>query len=419
MSFARNNATQRSKHKLPGSVVLCLGGDDYPLVCPSMRPLLQLILLLACFATASAELQSSAQPPSPHGSEAVPQARITGHVLLADTHEPARNAVVLLNSLDGQNRQSVRVGLDGTYLFDHVVPGEYIVITYLDGYLSPFDKLILTPADTTIASLFEKIVTAQGSLKVGAQGTRTFDISLERGAIVSGHVLYSDGSPAIQVGIELQDIAAPSSRPGTPSIQLGDIARSEFVHQALETDDQGRFRIAGISPGTYRIAAVQLQKEPMQISDTLVRSMFGALRFYTNDTIHPSSAKTYTLVAGQELQGLEIRIPLDGFHSVQGKAVARDGRSITSAEVTITETTDPSLYFSTVVSDGSFRFDRLPPGTYKVAAPWGNIAPAGGEVTAAFGAGSTIFTVKDTDLTNVILTLPEASLPKLMEPPAR
>ncbi len=392
-----------------------------PLGCLLVRPLLLLILfpLLACLAPARAELQSSASSPSPHSSDAQPQARITGHVVLADTHNPARNAVVLLTSLDGQNRQFLRVGLDGTYLFEHVVPGEYIVITYLDGYLSPLDKIIREPADTSIAPLIQKIVTAQGSLKVGAQGTQKFDVSIERGAIVSGRVHYSDGLPAIQVGIELQDTAAPISQPGTPYIQLGDIARSEFVHQSFETDDQGRFRIAGIRPGVYRIAAVQLPEHPTQNWDVLVRSFFGVLRFYTNDTIHPSSAKTYNLVAGQEISDLEIRVPLDGFRSVLGKVVAPDGRSITSAEVTITEASDPSLYFATGVSDGSFRFDRLPPGMYKVAAQWGNIAPAGGKAIAAFGSGSTTFTLNEKDLSGVILTLPEASLPKPLEPPIR
>ena len=346
------------------------------------------------------------------------QARITGHVVLGDTHEPARNTVVLLISVDGQNRQFQRVGLDGTYLFEHVVAGEYIVITYLDGYLSSFDKVTFNPSDHTIASLFEQIVAAQGSLKVGAQGTQTYDISLERGAIVSGRVFYSDGSPAIQVGIEFQNTAVPSPRSNAPSIQLGDIARSEFVHREPETDDQGRFRVAGIRPGTYRIAAVQLQKLPMQAEEGMVRSIMGALRFYTNDTVHPMSAKTYNLAAGQELTGLEIRIPLDGFHSVQGKVVAQDGRPITNAGVTITETSDPSLYFLAVVSDGLFRVDRLPPGTYNVSTPFGNIV-AGGAVTAAFGMGSTSFTIKDADLNGVMLTLPEAALPKLTEPAIR
>jgi hypothetical protein len=376
-----------------------------------MRPVFSSILLLACFATVKAAPQNSTHRPSPDLAGPAPQARVTGHVRCADTRGPARNAVVLLFSLDGQNRQFQRVGPDGTYLFERVVPGEYIVITYLDGYLSPFDKVNITPADTTIAQLFDKIVAAQGSLKVGTQGTQTLDILLDRGAIVSGRVLYSDGSPAIQVGIELQDTTAPSSKPGMPYIQLGDIARSEFVPQPLETDDQGRFRVAGVRPGTYRIAAVQLQRLPDQIEDSYIRSILGALRYYTNGTIHPSLALTYTLVAGEELPGLEIRIPLDGFHSVQGRVLASDGRTITSAEVTASETSDPALYFTTVVSDGSFRFDRLPPGTYRLAAPWGNIAAPGGQATSAFGSGSTTFTLIDTDLTGVTLTLPGAPVP--------
>jgi hypothetical protein len=383
-----------------------------------MRVHPQFLVLLASFMTLGAEFRGSAQAPS-QLAEAIPQARITGRVILSDTQGLARNAAILLTSLNGQHRDFQRVGLDGTYLFEHVVPDEYILIPYLDGYLSVFDKLTRSPVDTTLAGLFARIVAAQGSVKVGTQGTQTFDISLERGAIVSGRVVYSDGSPAIQVSIEFQNTADPSPRAGSPQLQLGDISRSEFVHRDSETDDQGRFRIAGITPGNYRIAAVQLQKLPIQNNETMIRSILGAVRFYTNDTVHPMLARTYPLAAGQELTGLEIHIPLGGFYSVQGKVIARDGRPITSAEVTVTETSDPSLYFMAVVSEGSFRLDRLPPGTYSVAARFGNIAPAGGEVTAAFGPGSTSFTLKDQNLTNVILTLPEAPLPRSFETPHR
>jgi hypothetical protein len=253
------------------------------------------------------------------------------------------------------------VGLDGTYLFEHVVPDEYILIPYLDGYLSAFDKLTRSPVDPTLIGLFARIVAAQGSVKVGTQGTQTFDISLERGAIVSGRVVYSDGSPAIQVSIELQNTADPSPRAGSPQLQLGDISRSEFVHRDSETDDQGRFRIAGITPGNYRIAAVQLQKLPIQNNETMVRSILGAVRFYTNDTVHPMLARTYSLAAGQELTGLEIHIPLGGFYSVQGKVVARDGRPITSAEVTVTETSDHRSISWLSFPKGRFAWTVFPP----------------------------------------------------------
>ena len=102
----------------------------------------------------------------------------------------------------------------------------------MGGDLSPFDKLNLTPAETTkFAALVETIVVTQGSLKVGAQGTQTVNNALERGGTVSSRVLYSDGSPAIQVGIELQNTADPSPRLVRPQIQLKTISlvRSSFT----------------------------------------------------------------------------------------------------------------------------------------------------------------------------------------------
>jgi hypothetical protein len=373
-----------------------------------MRSPILLILLFAGCTFIHASPQSVTARPSALRADTVPEACVTGHVILADTHKPARNAVVLLTSLDGQNRQFLRVGFDGTYHFDHVVPGEYIVITYLDGYLSPFETIPVSPGDRSIAQLFARIVAAQGSLKVGAEGTQAFDVSLERGASISGRVTYSDGSPATQVGVELQDIAGPSSRPGSPYIQLGDIDRSEFVHTSFETDDRGRFRIAGIRPGTYRIAAVQLQEEPSQWPepDSLFRSIAGAIRYYTNDTIHPGLAKAYKLAAGQELDDLTIRVPLKGFYNVQGEVLAQDGRRMTGADVTATDVSDPAVWLTAIVHDGSFRFDRLPPGTYKLTTPYGNMAPAGQLPAETFGASETTFTVKDKGVTGVALTLP-------------
>jgi hypothetical protein len=375
--------------------------------CVRVHP--RFLFLLAAFVSLGVEVQSPAQGQSQR-AETVPQGRVTGHVILSDTRGPARNAAILLISSDGHNRDFQRVGLDGTYLFEHVVPDEYILIPYLDGYLSILDNLPRGPVDTTLGGLFARIVAAQGSVKVGTDGTQKFDISLGRGATVSGRVVYSDGSPAIQVAIELENTADPPPRAGSFQLQMGDISRLEFVHHEPETDDQGRFRISGIPAGNYRVAAVQLQKTPISPDETMVRSILGAVRFYTNSTVHPALARTYSLAAGQELTGLEIQIPLEGFYSVQGKVVAHDGRPITNAEVTVVNIADPSLYFMAVVSDGYFRLDRLPPGTYTVAARFGNMI-SGGEVSAAFGAGSTSFTLTDRNLNDVILTLPEAPLP--------
>ena len=84
-------------------------------------------------------------------------------------------------------------------------------------------------------------------------------MTLERGAAVSGHVLYSDGSPATQVSIDVEDTRAKPAASNKPedNINVGMVSRMLFTHQSSGTDDQGRFRIAGLRPGKYRVAAVQ------------------------------------------------------------------------------------------------------------------------------------------------------------------
>src|ERR1700678_2897263 len=78
---------QRKKISLQVRLALYRRGDDDLVVSVSVRAPFQLILLLACAASASAELQSSALPPSGQRADAMSQARITGHVVLGDTQE--------------------------------------------------------------------------------------------------------------------------------------------------------------------------------------------------------------------------------------------------------------------------------------------------------------------------------------------
>lgn len=383
-----------------------------------MRNLLHVCSGLASLVLLALAVQGLAQVTS-LPAESSPQAQVSGRVTLSDTHGPARNAAILLLSLNAQHRDFQRVAVDGTYRFEHVPPDEYIVVAYLDGYLSAFDKLSGTPIDETLGDQFAKIVAAQGSIKVGPQGNQTFDIMLEQGATISGRAMYADGAPAIQVGIELQNTAVPPPTADNGSVQLGDIARSEFVHRNPETDDQGFFRVAGIPPGTYRVAAFQLSKVPAAGYESVFRVIQGAVRFYAGDTVHPKLAKTFSLAAGQEVKGLELRIPIDGLYSVQGDVTSNDGRPITSVGVQVTDRSDPSLYFLAPAPEGHFLLERLPPGTYTVTAPYGNNPAKGGVAAAAFGPGSTSFTIKDRNVTGVVLTLPNAALPASPNAPVR
>jgi hypothetical protein len=76
--------------------------------------------------------------------------RIMGTIICADTHRPARGAMVTLvplPSADGKQEAGggpstfARVASDGSYSMEHVAPGEYGVIAMLPGYLSPMDQV--------------------------------------------------------------------------------------------------------------------------------------------------------------------------------------------------------------------------------------------------------------------------------------
>ena len=137
--------------------------------------------------------------------------------------------------------------------------------------------------------------------------------SLQRGAAVSGRVLYPDGSPASQVTIDVQNVDAKpsttSSRERDPDSNI--IERTFLLHQSSGTDDRGHFRITGLRPGTYRVAAIQPSTEAsngmamFQFFDGFV-SNSKDLRIYSGDTLHKKSAKTYELRSGDEVSGVDI-----------------------------------------------------------------------------------------------------------------
>ena len=92
-----------------------------------------LIPVLLCTAPLFAQ-----EKPAPAQPKAAPAGRITGTILCDDTRKPARGAVVLLSKVpaadgsyadgDGGKDAITRVGLDGTYLAEHLPPGEYGLI---------------------------------------------------------------------------------------------------------------------------------------------------------------------------------------------------------------------------------------------------------------------------------------------------
>ncbi len=156
---------------------------------------------------------------SPQSTEPASTSAVSGRVFCADTNAPARMARVILQPAElvdayDEHKQSgiatqgeaVQTALDGTFLIPHVAPGRYYVIASLPGYFSPLAPLVMGPwhaQELDDPEERKKIASSVPRVTVQANLPASVNVSLERGAAVSGTIRYDDGSPASGVVVQL------------------------------------------------------------------------------------------------------------------------------------------------------------------------------------------------------------------------
>lgn len=397
--------------------------------------------LLACLILLGTSALPSQEPPKAQPLFAIkpgsqPQGKVVGHILCGDTRRPARGAMVMLQRVTegagpATGLNAARVGNDGSYEIDHVAAGTYSVVAMLPGYLSPLDDLVVHQGQADFDKLMRAKLAEHGTVTVHENGTTAGDVTLERGAAISGRVLFPDGSPATQVTLQLEPVdQKPAGKGSSSSINAGSMMRLMFTRQTTSTDDQGHFRVSGITPGKYRIVAVPVPSSVGGAGDGAgIGNIMGmsndpvALRVYVGDTLHRKDAKVFELRSADEIADLQITLPINSFHQVSGRLTAKDGRALSVATLKLTDTADPTLSFGgSLGEDGVFSFPAVPAGTYLLTASEGKIMKPNTEMpafmamrmgtsVAAFAEGSTSVLVKDSDLTDVALALIETALP--------
>ena len=374
---------------------------------------------------------------------------ITGKVVCADTHTPARGARILLQSL-GATRQAEKkeatgwephmaiTALDGTFRVLHVPPGEYAVITLAAGYLSPLDGVGVSDSEAIDSLLREKAPL----VRISGRETARVDIELLRGAILSGKVVYADGSPATGLRVLLQYIETTKREGQTESRpDSGAMMRGMFEHQTPKTDDQGHFRVSGIPGGSYRLAVIQNFEVGLNLGQEMFADLnpsippSNKLTVYSGNTFHQKDAKIYELRPGDIVDGIEIVLPLTGLHSVQGVATGKDGAQLNFGSVSLSDTADSNIKFHTNIrAGGEFRFSGIPEGIYEIKIIGGQIVENPPNVEfdeeqmaavqarfkplRAFAATIVSVTVQTTDVDDLTVTLADMKLPERTVPVA-
>lgn len=311
-------------------------------------------------------------------------ATVTGSVFCADNNAPARLASVVLRPVAVQKRaipgsegpsvpvkvRTVQTLLDGTFSIPQVAPGTYYVMASMPGYVSPLAKLgikpdaLLNPADDLRKTLLAEVptVTVQGNL--GA----SINVSLERGAAVSGTVLFDDGSPAQGVGVRLM---TRNKNEWVP-IETGS---ADGMSVGRETDDHGYYRISGVPGNEECLIEVTLSAS----SSTSYFSSNGMsvssddqfnLHFYSGGAFRAGKAHPFALKLGDDRPGEDIMLPIAKLHKVQGAVTAqKDGHTVNQASLELLFADDKTELGKTSLNkDSVFSFAFVPEGDYLLRA---------------------------------------------------
>lgn len=310
---------------------------------------------------------------------------VTGHVYLADTNTPARFATVMLEPVSVLDHDptpppagsrpnnlihtsAVQTLLDGSFTIPKVVPGTYYVVAYKSGYLSPLSTI---SEDALAHPTFEdhkRIASILPCITVEAGLPASVEVRLERGAAISGTVLFDDGSPASGLPVH-----ALVRRHNGKKESWSPLRPMPFNMMAdTYTDDLGRYRITGLDPREYIIEIV-LQLQNMDFSfvpgSAGGSSSFGSaatISFYSGGVARRLNAKPFKVTANEELTE-DLTIPLSKLHTVTGEVTAaHDGHLLNSAEIKLLDPGDKSEIESAKIErrDGKFHLLFVPEGSY-------------------------------------------------------
>lgn len=260
---------------------------------------------------------------------------ITGRVV-NDSGKPMPGARV---SVFGVGRQTVRrmVITDdtGRYVADGLPRGSYGVSAQANGY-------VFTPDPGEPAQ---------------HRTGETVNLTLRKGAVITGRVTNSFGQPVVAVPINATLVRNNRG-----------VASSGFPGTVVYTDDRGVYRLFGLHAGTYVVAA------GMRTSGTLLTTAYAD----DSPTYYPSStrdtASEVTVEFGVEASGIDIRYRGDAGYAISGTIIGASVGDLSGAPIIVllyrssTGAVEGQSYVQQRGGDLSFAAYGVPDGDYYLTA---------------------------------------------------
>jgi uncharacterized protein (DUF2141 family) len=360
--------------------------------------------VIAGAALAGAAAQTQRDTPARPVAVVKGSAVLAGIVTSDDSRSvPIRRALVTLTGGAGGIVQTATDD-DGRFAFVDLPAGSYALIAEKPGYVKTF--------------VGSRRAGRGPSTPMGLQdGQRltTVAIKLLRGAVIAGTVFDENGHavPSAQVTVLQPHLVNGERR----------IVSVPGIASWATTDDRGRYRFYGVPPGEYTVRSSGGQAIAGEVRLTTQADVDAATRplsavssatlapqpqVFPSFGFHPAArdaagAAFFTVVAGEERLGIDVRVGLSRAVRVEGVALGPGGQTLSAMSVGITNVSTGSQWASPGFvrprgEDGRFVLPAMPSGRYLFY----------GRAAAAAGAAETLWTetevvVGDQDVSGVTL----------------
>lgn len=261
----------------------------------SARSVLPTLLMCVCFAWPLSGQSLFAQAPGKQQPVKTARGSISGSITIKDKPAPGVMVGLRGNEIMSAYEPFTRAvtDLDGNYRIANVAAGSYQITIAAPAYV---------PADRT-----DRKVVVLGE----DENVENINFSLVRGGVITGKITEAEGRPVIQHQVEIYDLNL-TERYNQQRL---------LPTSTTQTDDRGVYRVFGLAPGRYKIAAGRGDEgygglSPFQVNYKQV--------FYP-DVTDPAKAVVIEVTEGSEAKDIDISLgrAVQTF-SVSGRAINTD-----------------------------------------------------------------------------------------------
>ena len=308
-----------------------------------------LIALCSAGALAAQGQPSAAQEPQEPGS-------VEGLILNNATGQPLRRAEVTLKGVDRNDAGRFQVTAeDGKFSFPKVAPGRYAITVQRDGFLRQ-----------TAGRLGSYKMPPIFSVRPGESAGK-LEFPMVPAGLVSGKIKFDDAEPARNVAVQLYREYYDRRRHGYL------VAASGF------TNDLGEFRLGGLDPGSYFVAALYRAPAPPPNAEeqfrtdqagSRLRDLSYAVTFFP-EALRMGDAVAIRVGPGQEVGGIDIFLTLVHTVRIRGRVISATSGQTVQAPTLALRWNDPDNTGSvtapidvTFDKDHNFEIKGVTPGPY-------------------------------------------------------